>query len=384
MPIADLIKDHQGLVNELARYDYASVASLVGGFLTLPDYHANTLRLDALAHLACFACNGKRSADREMLVKCAGKHLEGSQLVMMEDPVEDAFIGNIATRFGNFRVFRGVEESGDFWTERLLRPLEDSGIPEPLQPLVLQVSALLKLSDAVVERRGLKRYTFGSGQLRRRLQIPQWRELEAASRAVCFTPSDLQNLGVDSKVLAPFILSTESRSQLPSQTIGHSNFERFPLIQFGRHIVMTAPHEITASVRRFIIEQLHATGFLGFFEMMLHHRQVENWFDTLRHDFHFTPVEIALPAPPEGFPPIYQTVMTFDSGKYAHLVMLDGNLSGRLKNGHDFDRVSPSQQDAFDKHLIACSERLKKLPDYNAGMTVLTRGGVGSGLLIRL
>ncbi|MGN6554435.1 MAG: hypothetical protein ACTHLW_12065 [Verrucomicrobiota bacterium] len=382
MPITDLIKDHKGLVNELARYDYASVAPLVGGFLTLPDYHANTLRLDALAHLACFACNGKRTADREMLVKCAGKHLEDSQLVMMEDPVEDAFIGNIATGFGNFRVFRGIEESGDFWTERLLRPLEDPGIPEPLQPLVSQVAALLKLSDAVVERRGLKRYTFGAGQLRGRLQIPQWRELEAASRAVCFTPSDLQNLGVDVTALAPFILSTEGRSQLPPQTIGHSNFERFPLIQFSSHLVMTAPHEITASVRRFIIEQLHATGFLGFFEMMLHQRQVEDWFNTLRHDFHFTPVEIALPPPPEGFPPIYQTVMMFDSGKYAHLVMLDGNLSGRLKNGHDFDRVSPSQQDAFDKHLIACSEKLKKLPGYNAGMTVLTRGGVGRGLLM--
>ena len=362
IPIADLIKDHQGLVNELARYDYASVAPLVGGFLTLPEYHANTLRLDALAHLACSACKGKRTANREMLVKCAGKHLADSQLVMMEDPVEDTFIGNIATTFGNFRVFRGIEESGDFWTERLLWQLEDPGIPKPLQPVVSQVSALLKLSDAVVERRGLKRYTFGSGQLRHRLQIPQWRELEAASRDVCFTPSDLQNLRVDAEALDPFILSTENRSQLPSQTIGHSNFERFPLIQFGDCLVMTAPHEITASIRRFIIEQLHAKGFLGFFEMMLHHRQVEDWFNTLQHDFHFTPVKIALPSPPEGFPPIYQTVMTFDFGKYAHLVMLDGNLPGRLNNGHDFDCVSPSQQDAFDKHLIACSDQLKKLP----------------------
>lgn len=382
IPIADLIKGHQGLVNELARYDYASVAPLVGGFLTLPDYHANTLRLDALAHLACFACNGKQTADREMLVKCAGKHLEKSQLVMMEDPVEDAFIGNIATGFGNFRVFRGIEESGDFWSERLLRPLEDPGIPEPLQPMVSQVSALLKLSDAVVQRRGLKRYTFGSGQLRHRLQIPQWRELEAASHAVSFTPLDLQNLGVDANALAPFVLSPESRSHLSSQTIGHSSLERFPLIQLGSRLVMTAPHEITASVRRFIIEQLHATGFLGFFEMMLHHRQVENWFHTLRHDFHFAPVEIALPTPPVDFPPIYQTVMTFDAGKYAHLVMLDGNLPGRLNNGHDLDRVSPAQQDAFDQHLIACSEELKKLPGYNAGMTVITRGGVGRGLIM--
>ena len=129
IPIAELVQQHRGLVKELERYDYASVAPLVGGFLTLPDYHANTIRLDALAHLACCACAGKRKADREMLVKCAGRHFVGSEIVNHEDPVEDAFIGNIATRFGNFRIFRGIEESGDFWVERMLRPLETSDVP---------------------------------------------------------------------------------------------------------------------------------------------------------------------------------------------------------------------------------------------------------------
>src|SRR6476660_1629969 len=97
IPIAHLVEKHRGLVNELARYEYASVAPLLGGFLTLPGYHANTLRLDALAQLACFACAGRRKADREMLVKCAGGHFVGSELIKFEDPVEDAFIGNIAT-----------------------------------------------------------------------------------------------------------------------------------------------------------------------------------------------------------------------------------------------------------------------------------------------
>src|ERR1035438_5538423 len=124
IPIADLVQQHRGLVSELARYDYATVAPLLGGFLTLPSFHANTLRLDALAQLACYACAGKRIADREMLVRCAGRHFVGSPLIRMEDPIEDAFIGNIAVGFGNFRVFRGIEESGDFWVERILRPFE--------------------------------------------------------------------------------------------------------------------------------------------------------------------------------------------------------------------------------------------------------------------
>jgi len=382
MPIAELIKAHRNLVNELSLYDYSSVAPLVAGFLTLPDYHANTLRLDALAQLACFACKGKRTADREMLVKCAGLHFTDSPLIMWEDPVEDAFVGNIATNFGNFRVFRGIEESGDFWTERLLRPFEDSDIPEPLQPIITHVGALLRLSDAIAERRGLKRYTSGSGQLRGRLEIPQWRELVPAAQAVTFSLADLQKLGITLEALAPFILNDEGRSRLPSQQTGHSDFERFPLCQFGDDLVVSAPHTITASVRRFIVEHLEKTGFLGFSEMILHSRQAEDWFDTLRHDFYFDHVHVELPKPSEKFPPIYQTVMTFDVGKYAHLVMLDGNISAQLKNAHDLDRVNDEQQDAFDKHLVTCSEHLKKLPDYSGGMTVITRGGIGRGLLM--
>src|SRR5260370_17866714 len=131
IPIADLIRDHRSLMNELARYDYASVAPLVGGFLTLPQFHANTIRLDALAHLACYACVGKRKADREMLVNCAGRHLANSQLVSKEDPVEGPFVGNVATVFGNFRVFSGLETSGDFWVERILHPLKSAHLPTP-------------------------------------------------------------------------------------------------------------------------------------------------------------------------------------------------------------------------------------------------------------
>jgi hypothetical protein len=382
IPIAHLVEQHRGLVKELARYEYASVAPLLGGFLTLPGYHANTLRLDALAQLACLGCAGRRKADREMLVKCAGEHFVGSELIKFEDPVEDAFIGNIATAFGNFRVFRGIEEAGDFWAERLLRPLEESDCPEPLIHIVRHVSALLTLSDAIAERLSLKRYSSGSGELRRRLVIPQWRHLAAAAQAVTFSPPDLERLKITQESLAPFIFTDASRNLLPNQTTGHSDFERFPIAKFGNQLVMAAPHTITLSIRRFVVEQLEKSGFLGFYDMILHSRQVEDWLDTLRRDFDFTPFSTALPEVPKDFPAIYQTVAAFDEGKYAHLVLLDGNISGHLENAHDMDQVSEDQQRAFERHLIACSEKLKRLPNYNGGMTVITRGGIGRGILM--
>jgi hypothetical protein len=377
--IADLIQKHRGLVNELARYDYASVAPLVGGFLTFPNYHANTLRLDALAHLACYASVGKRKADREMLVNCAGRHFANSHLVSLEDPVEDAFVGNVATNFGNFRVFRGVEESGDFWTEAILRPFEEPYTPDPLKPTIRHIRALLALSEVVAERRQLKRYTFGSGQFCARLPIPQWRELIAASQAVTFSPSDLQSLEITLQDLVPFILAEERRGCLANQTTGHTDLERCPIIQCGDNLVLAAPHAVTLSVRRFMIEQLKQAGFLGFFEMFLHTGQFEKWLRTLHYGLGFEPVDIALPAPTEKLPLVYQTVMRFDEGKYAHVILLDGNIPGQLIDSHTTDGLTGEQQKELTKHLFNCAEILKGRPNFNGGMTLITRGGIGRG-----
>jgi hypothetical protein len=36
---------------------------------------------------------------------------------------------------------------------------------------------------------------------------------------------------------------------------------------------------------------------------------------------------------------IYQTVMSFDEGKYAHLVLIDGNIRKQLTSAHELDQV---------------------------------------------
>jgi hypothetical protein len=316
-----------------------------------------------------------------MLVRCAG-HFVDSPLVVMEDPVEDAFIGNIATSFGNFRIFRGIEESGDFWTGQLLRPLEEPNVPELLKPIIKHVRALLTISDAVAERLKLKRYTFGSGKLRERLEIPQWRELIASAQAVIFSPADIKQLAITNDDLSPFILTKENQSRLLNQVTGQSDLERFPIIQFGESLVLAAPHAITLSVRRFIIEQLEKTGVLGFLNMFLHTRQAEEWFSILRRPLHFEPVNIVLPKPPSDFLIIHQAVTVFDEGKYAHLVFLDGNVRGQLIDSHETDRISEQRQEALENHLHSCAEILKQQPHYNGGMTLITRGGVGRGLVL--
>jgi hypothetical protein len=291
-PLVELKEAHRGLVNDLRRYDYNSIGHLVAALLTFPNFHANTLRLDVLAHLACMSCEGNRKGDRAALAAIAGRHLADSPLCPMEDPVEDAFIGNVGTKFGNFRVFRGIEESGDFWLERALRPLPDE-IPGPLQTTVKELRALLTLSDAVAERLRLVRYVSGGGERGQRLVVPRWREVTAHADALCFTETDLQKLAITSAQLKPFISQHSFRSELVAERLGHTHLDRHPLRKINGAIVLMLPHMVIPSVARFFLERLKLTGFLGFFEMFLHQDQVNEWFGSLHNGLDFEPLQLA-------------------------------------------------------------------------------------------
>lgn len=383
--IAEIANEHRSIVRSLARYEYESIAPLIAGFLTFPSYHANTLRLDIICHLACYACNGTRQADRDVLVYCAGRQLAESGLISLEDPVEDTFIGNIASHHGNFRLFRGIEESGDFWVESILKTFEEPDVPPAIQILGEQIRTLLRLSEAVVRRRGFNRYLFGGNEfLRRRLEIPQWRELTRASEAVAFSLHELAELKISLEHLNPFIFEPANRARLRDQTTGYSDLQRFPLARFGEKIVLAAPHAVTISVRRYAIERLSQDGLLEVFIAFAHSRQVEEWSGVLRRRFQLDEVDVSLPPQPAAVPPLYQTVMTFDRGKYAHVVFLDGNFEGQLSDGGEFDELTEEQQQALNEHLGKCAEVLRRQPHFNGGMTLITRGGLGRGFALAL
>jgi hypothetical protein len=91
-----------------------------------------------------------------------------------------------------------------------------------------------------------------------------------------------------------------------------------------------------------------------------------------------------MPRPPQELPTIYQTAVSFDEGKYAHVVLLDGNIHGQLTGSHEMDEFNEEQQCKFEKHLLDCAEVLKARRDFNGGMTLMTRGGLGRGFALSL
>lgn len=199
------------IVSLVARCDRQDLADKLIGLSLLPEFQANYPRILTLLHLALARARGARRTSVSELASLLNG-LDGHDIGRSEDPAEDVFVSNVATFGGNYRIFNGVFTASAFSLERLLDAVFGGDFPAR-ELLWAQCHALLILSDAIAERRGLNANDYAESvprQSRWPLRLPP---LVEAARSVRFAPDDLAGLGVDIDVLVPFILGdlTERR-----------------------------------------------------------------------------------------------------------------------------------------------------------------------------
>src|SRR5690606_16912292 len=89
------------LARALAAYELRSVVECVGGLLTVPEYHPQTIRLEVLLHLACLHCQGRKQPAAGDLRKWLEVYLGDHHVKHYEDPPEDVFVSNVIGPGGN-------------------------------------------------------------------------------------------------------------------------------------------------------------------------------------------------------------------------------------------------------------------------------------------
>lgn len=382
--LSDLISNNPELVRVLRKYEYCAVATLIGGLLTMPKFHANTVRLHILAHLALLSCTGAEKPNRESLVQFASL-LTGDRVgESSEDPVEDVFVGNVATGMGNFRIFRGVRASGDRWVESALQPFFQDDCPTVLYPIRDHLVALLRLTDLVAGRAGLQRYFPGESHPWRRLSIPRWRDLVAARDTVSLSLVEIQKAGISYEFLEPFVLTPEDRQQLSSQSIGHTALERRPLLRDKECVVLVMPHSIIQACLRFITERVEAAGMLEQYAAVLQSRQAGDWFIKMQSALNIVPAALELPPGPLDVGIVGETVMTLDEATFLHFVLLDGNIAGHLSDADGMDFISNSPEDRLAKQLLERANFLAGYPGCAGGLTLIARAGLGRSFSVSL
>jgi hypothetical protein len=161
--ISAAIDERPNLRAELELFDPLTSAALVAGLLTEPSLQANTLRIELLIHLLLAFAVGNRNAGRPEIVRWIDSELGTTVFALMEDPPEDVFVSNVITPNGNFRIFEGTWESSDFYLQTILNVVETLPDNNASRQLRREVLAILKVSEKVAARRGLARFSPGSG-----------------------------------------------------------------------------------------------------------------------------------------------------------------------------------------------------------------------------
>jgi len=172
LPLAQLVEENQKLCKQLHRFSRITAARLIATFGVSPEYHANTIRIEVLTHLAVIACSKKAEPNRNDMAKWFRFFGRDNWISRQEDPIEDVFIGPVNTSFGTFRLFAGNFADGYFIAERLIAFLTNSAAFPALQETLDVALTLLALSDALAERLDLKRTRQVLANLHRTLPSP--------------------------------------------------------------------------------------------------------------------------------------------------------------------------------------------------------------------
>jgi hypothetical protein len=383
VPIAALAEALPALVNDVRRSQLGAGIGVLAGLLTDPAFHANTVRIESVIHLLAAHAQGRTKPTSRHVHRWLNQ-LARPDLVQQEDPVEDVFISNVITPYGNRRLFQGIWHSADFWLQQVLDVLTIMPTGTPFEELRAEVQALLDLSEAVAARVGLPRYTLGRGEPGGEVRLPSNHELQRRAQRVVFSAEDLASRGIRTESIVAFTFTAADRLQLRSEAVGHSTLERRPVVKVGERWVLALPTAASVALRRHVLERVRQWGEQESFAQALQWRQTigllnEALSNLIDHPQNAPPVPLM---PPEALP-ADQVSVAFDRGKTAHIVLLHDDLRQIHEEGlSTFHRFRG--REVLDGHLVRYAEAIARHADYSGGLTVIVMGGLGRGFALGL
>ena len=352
-------------------YDFHKSIAAIGGLLTLPVLQANTLRLEAIAHLALANCKGRQSPTLQNAARWF-KEI-GADMGHLEDPVADVFVTRVIFRGANYRVIEGLHEANGHHLQHILHAVEgmpDSGV---LGAVKRSCGAILVLSDRLCARAGLDAFAEGSNLPLKALpikSIPTMKRLTARTR---FSYRELAAAGCDAQWLGRFVLPPDERDIIWSPN-ERSLLDRLPLLDTGSEIVVALPSALGAAVREAVIEACIETGN----ERQVRAAVLGSQTDALRQNLMFRKARIpgALVDPNNAL--VSSPPVEVEPGYWVHCVLLvddlegfvDGGLWGTSSRGA---AASPALQTEIEKASAFCHAR----PGFKSGLTFVVICGFG-------
>ena len=253
------------LNEKLKQYDFFSTLSRVSALLTFPLFQANSYRIERLIYLIILSC--KKSALSPTLSEIEtwlNEDIDRNQ----EDPIEDVFVTNIVTPLGNYKIFQGLWASNDFFTQEIIDILYSK---DQHKELLLRIFSLLKISNAIVERAGLKRWDYSKESIPQNdIKLPS--QLNKEMNRVVFSFEDLKSLRIPIKFLEPFIFRNTDTIKL--KNYGDFALEERPLILLDNKIIVALPNAIGPAIRKYVFSEFKKSNCINVLEKKLFEYEV--------------------------------------------------------------------------------------------------------------
>ncbi len=370
------------LARLLRKYNLLHTVSRLASLLTVPSLHANNIRLEVLVHLAVIHCRGTRKPSVKVLERLLNEYLGNTSITSAEDPPEDVFITNVRTPDGNRRMFEGIWHSSCYFTQTVIDILCSREATPELVRLIAPILTLLKLSDLVANRVGLQRWHTESSVPQGECTLSPVTRIVDRGNSVSFSSEELTKYQINPALLDPFILKTNCRNLLCTETLGHTSLERYPIVKVGNKLLLALPNAVGPAIRRFLLSKLQTMELLPTFAKLLASYQSYQVESEGLGRFENVDSAKSLSTDTTDLP-INDWLLRVDVNRYIHLVLLHYPLEPLHNEGVDcLFEYRKETEESLCAYLNRTVDHCMDSPDKIDGTTLIVSGGLGGNCSI--
>lgn len=371
----------QSLPKILSRYSKQQALSAVSGLMTIPRFQANTYRLEILANCIVAYCAGNEPVSAKNMLNWLNRQLGKPMIASKEDPPEDVFVSNVVSTRGDFLVLGGLWETPDDSLNTMLEVFERARVRH--DNVLRPVYALLRLSDWILKRAGLTRWTLERSNPNTPFPENIGLEWDATSARATVSRQDLHQAGIERQDLVSFVFDLTSDPSTLIEDFEESALQQSPLVEFGSDIILALPCAITYAARRFLLRALSNLGQSTQFQEALNYLTLARACTYLSMSGRHAVDTIALPTELEKCGELGRSVLfRLGQSRYFHLFLLWDDL----KRDADVGLLTPRQLSEhelaqLDEHFTTVRKNVESNAGFRFGHTLVVFGSLGQAVL---
>lgn len=272
----------------------------------------------------------------------------------------------------------GLWEAAESSTTLLIETLNLYGGDEQrnwLRPAL----ALLRLSDAMLDRAGLSRWQMETSYPKKNIPVIHKTPLKEWSQHVVFHEHELTGLGIDHEFLAPFVFDLSTRITLLDQSNQESDLHRKPLLRFGDDYVIALPNAITYAIRRYLINCADKARMMGTLQSALMSCVQHRLLKTIRHGSRHRMEPVEIPREYGGVDGVCRSiVMRVGGRRYLHFLLGGDDLRQMASTGLlTPSELSSTDEQKVEEHVEALRNHLESNFEIDSAHSLWIMGHLG-------